>query len=163
MQVNRVGAWLEVGGVYPQSGEHFQPDTNAEFSILSAFGFVSGLPVVVNADKKGSSQKVNSLLTGCFAMTGGPGGCLRLAGCGGQTIAQSSYICLDGIEAFGQCLEGEAEFRGGEMGLFQTKLVVARASPFRLGNSNPATIAGRPFPPAPTVRRSIPIPAGLFF
>ena len=95
MQVNRVGAWLEGCGVNPQGGEHFRPDSHAEFSILSAFGFVSRLPVVVNADKKGSSQKVNSL-------TGGRGGCLRLAGCGCQSFAESGYICLDGVQAFGR-------------------------------------------------------------
>jgi hypothetical protein len=46
---------------------------------LSAFGFESWLPVVVNADKKGSSQKVNGL-------TCRRGGCLRLGGCGQITI-----------------------------------------------------------------------------
>jgi len=101
VQVNRVGAWLacasaagtgEVVGVNPQAGQDLRSDADAEFSVLSAFGLVSWIPVVVNADKKGSSQKVNSLLTGCFAMTSGRRGWLRLAsqrgryGCGGQTF-----------------------------------------------------------------------------
>jgi hypothetical protein len=51
VQVNRVGAWLEFGRINAQHGQGLGPDSHAKFSILSAFGFIGGLAVVVNADK----------------------------------------------------------------------------------------------------------------
>ena len=54
----------EGGRIYAKYWQDIGPYPHAKLAILSAFGFVDRLPVVVNADKKGGYQKVNGLAFG---------------------------------------------------------------------------------------------------
>jgi len=63
-QVNRVRTRLEGGRIYAKYWQDLRPYPHAKLAILSAFGFIDRLPVVVNADKKGGYQKINGLAFG---------------------------------------------------------------------------------------------------
>jgi hypothetical protein len=60
-QVYRVRAGDQAIRVNPQAGQDLGPYAYAEFDILSAFGFIHGLAVVVGAEKKGGGEEFDRL------------------------------------------------------------------------------------------------------